>query len=96
VKNHCQLARLASLIVLSLLVVVAMTTPSSATGNIVKADLSGAWQMTIVGQTGCGFGTTLYTFTSTPAAHRRTSPGPITRLDVATVPAAATCSRFGR
>jgi hypothetical protein len=48
---------------LSLVVVVAMTTPSSATGNIVKADLLGAWQMTIVGQTGCGFGTTLYTFT---------------------------------
>jgi len=62
-KNHCQLARLASLVVLSLVVVVALTTPSSATGNIVKADLSGAWQMTIVGQTGCGFGTTLYTFT---------------------------------
>jgi hypothetical protein len=62
-KNHCQLARLASLVVLSLVVVAAMTTPSSATGNIVKADLSGAWQMTIVGQTGCGFGTTLYTFT---------------------------------
>jgi hypothetical protein len=56
-KNHCQLARLASLAV-----VVAMTKPSSATGNIVKADLSGAWQMTIVGQTGCGFGTTLHTF----------------------------------
>jgi hypothetical protein len=62
-KNHCQLARLASLVVLSLVVVVATTTPSSATGNIVKADLSGAWQMTIIGQTGCGFGTTLYTFT---------------------------------
>ena len=62
-KNHCQLARLASLVVLSLVVVVALTAPSSATGNIVKADLSGAWQMTIIGQTGCGFGTTLYTFT---------------------------------
>ena len=62
-KNHCQPARLASLVVLSLVVVVAMTAPSSATGNIVKADLSGAWQMTIVGQTGCGFGTTLYTST---------------------------------
>ena len=51
-KDHCQLARLASLVVLSLVIVVAMTTPSSATGNIVKADLSGAWQMTIIGQTG--------------------------------------------
>jgi hypothetical protein len=62
-KKHCQLARLASLVVLSLVVVVALTAQSSATGNIVKADLSGAWQMTIIGQTGCGFGTTLYTFT---------------------------------
>jgi hypothetical protein len=61
-KNHCQLARLASLVVLSL-VVVATPTPSSATGDIVKADLAGRWQMTIIGQTGCGFGTTLYTFT---------------------------------
>jgi hypothetical protein len=33
-KNHCQLARLASLVVLSL-VAVAMTAPSSATGSIV-------------------------------------------------------------
>jgi hypothetical protein len=61
--KHCQPARLASLVVLSLVAVVALTAPSSATGNIVKADLSGAWQMTIIGQTGCGFGTTLYTFT---------------------------------
>jgi hypothetical protein len=62
-KNHCQLARLASLVVLALVVIVTMTTPSSATGDIVKADLAGRWQMTIIGQTGCGFGTTLYTFT---------------------------------
>jgi hypothetical protein len=48
--KHCRPARLVSLVVLSLVVVVAMTAPSSATG-------------TIVGQTGCGFGTTLYTFT---------------------------------
>ncbi len=62
-KNYCQLARRASLVVLSLVVVVATPTPSSATGDIVKADLAGRWQMTIIGQTGCGFGTTLYTFT---------------------------------
>ena len=62
-KNYCQLARLASLVVLSLVVVVATPIPSSATGDIVKADLEGRWQMTIIGQTGCGFGTTLYTFT---------------------------------
>jgi hypothetical protein len=62
-KNYCQLARLASFVVLSLVTVVAMSTPGSATGNIVKADLTGAWQMTIIGQTGCGFGTSIYSFT---------------------------------
>ena len=47
----------------SLITVFALSVPSAATGNIVKADLAGTWQMTIIGQTGCGFGTTLYTFT---------------------------------
>jgi hypothetical protein len=41
----------------------ALSVPSSATGYIGKADLAGNWQMTVIGQTGCGFGTTLYTFT---------------------------------
>jgi hypothetical protein len=27
------------------------------------ADLQGTWQMTVIGQTGCGFGTTVYVFT---------------------------------
>jgi hypothetical protein len=62
-KDYRQWARLSSVVVLSLVTVIAMTTPSSATGNIGKGDLAGAWQMTIIGQTGCGFGTTLYTFT---------------------------------
>jgi hypothetical protein len=61
--KNCQLARLTSLAVLSLVVVVTMPTLSSATGDVVKADLAGRWQMTLIGQTGCGFGTTLYTFT---------------------------------
>jgi hypothetical protein len=60
-KNYRQLARLALPAVLSFVTIVGMSTPSSA--NIVKADLSGAWQMTVIGQTGCGFGTTLYAFT---------------------------------
>ena len=61
--KNCQLARLTSLAVLSLVAVVTMPTLSSATGDVVKADLAGRWQMTLIGQTGCGFGTTLYTFT---------------------------------
>jgi hypothetical protein len=95
-KNHCQLARLASLVVLSLVVVVAMTTPSSATGNIVKADLSGAWQMTIVGQTGCGFGTTLYTFTLNASSSSSNVTGTYHTAGCGDGPAAATCSRFSR
>jgi len=56
--------RLAGLVALGLVAIVAMVRPSKASiGTVSKADLSGAWQMTIIGQTGCGFGTTLYTFT---------------------------------
>jgi hypothetical protein len=54
---------LASAAVLSLVTVLAFSVPASATGNIVAADLAGNWQMTVIGETGCGFGTTLYTFT---------------------------------
>jgi hypothetical protein len=61
-KNR-QRVRLAGLVALGLVAMVAMVRPSKATiGTVSKADLSGPWQMTIVGQTGCGFGTTLYTF----------------------------------
>jgi hypothetical protein len=43
--------------------VAVVTRPSKATiGTVSKADLSGPWQMTIIGQTGCGFGTAVYTF----------------------------------
>ena len=48
---------------LSLVTALAFSVPSSATGNVVPADLAGNWQMTVIGETGCGFGTTLYTFT---------------------------------
>ncbi len=36
---------------------------SSSAGNIVTADLTGAWQVAIYGQGGCGIGSTLVTFT---------------------------------
>lgn len=54
---------LASAALFTLITGFAFSVPSSATGNIVKADLAGTWQMTVIGETGCGFGTTLYTFT---------------------------------
>jgi hypothetical protein len=64
-KNTRARVRLAGLAALGLVaVVVLMARPSKATiGSIGKADLQGAWQMTVIGQTGCGFGTALYNFT---------------------------------
>ena len=62
-KKH-RSVRLAVLVALGLITVAAMVRPSKASiGNVSKSDLAGAWQMTIIGETGCGFGTTLYTFT---------------------------------
>jgi len=54
---------LANMAVFSFVTVFGLSLPSSATGNVVKSDLAGVWQMTIIGQTGCGFGTSVYTFT---------------------------------
>ena len=56
-------ARAALLAVLSLAVIVMLPTQSSATGNVVKADLAGAWQVTLYGQGGCGVGATVVNFT---------------------------------
>ena len=56
-------ARIAWMLALALATAAATAVPSYATGIIGKADLAGKWQMTVIGQTGCGFGTTLYTFT---------------------------------
>jgi len=53
-KNHHQLRRLASVIVFSLVTSFFLVKPSLATGTITKSDLSGRWQMTLTGITGCG------------------------------------------
>jgi len=50
-----QPARLVLFGVLSLVTVLALSIPSSATGNIVKSDLAGTWQIALRGVTGCGF-----------------------------------------
>jgi hypothetical protein len=63
-KNVSRSVRLAGLVALGLVAIFAMVRTSKASiGNVSKSDLAGAWQMTTIGQTGCGFGTTLYTFT---------------------------------
>lgn len=54
-KDRCQPARFALLAVLSLVTVISLSTRSSATGNIVKSDLTGTWQIALRGTTGCGF-----------------------------------------
>ncbi len=51
-KNHL---RLGCALVFSVATVIAFSTPSSATGNIVKSDLTGPWQIALRGTTGCGF-----------------------------------------
>jgi len=43
-------------------VITAVEASKASTGIVSKSDLAGSWQMTIVGQTGCGFGTQVYNF----------------------------------
>ena len=63
-KDHSLRMRLAGLAALGLVALFATVRPSKASiGNVSKSDLAGNWQMTIVGQTGCGFGTQVYNFT---------------------------------
>ena len=51
------------LLLFAIAAVAAFSTPSLETGNVVKADLAGNWQITLYGQGGCGVGTSLVTFT---------------------------------
>jgi hypothetical protein len=53
-KNN-QLKRLISVVAFSLVTSLVLVNPSLASiGSITKADLSGSWQMTLTGNTGCG------------------------------------------
>jgi hypothetical protein len=55
-KKLYQSARQAFLIVLTLVIVIAVSSLGSAsTGNIVKSDLAGNWLIALHGTTGCGF-----------------------------------------
>ena len=63
-EKYSQPARWAMMLALAFVTIVAVVRPSRASiGRIGKSDVMGPWQMTIIGQTGCGFGTSLYTFT---------------------------------
>jgi len=54
VSGRRQPAQVVFLFVLAIAVVASLVTASSATGKIGKADLSGAWVVTLTGNTGCG------------------------------------------
>jgi len=53
-KPRRQMARFAFLFVLAIAAMASLATPSYATGNIVKSDLSGSWVVSLTGNTGCG------------------------------------------
>jgi hypothetical protein len=52
--NKSRFARTSLLAAFSLLFLLGTAMPGFATGNIVKSDLKGAWQITLRGETGCG------------------------------------------
>jgi hypothetical protein len=57
-------ARITFLGVLCLATIVSVVKLSRASiGNITKSDLSGSWQMTLIGNTGCGLSSYVVTFT---------------------------------
>jgi hypothetical protein len=57
-------ARLAILVVLSLVTVASIVKLSRASiGTVTKADLTGSWQGTFFGNTGCGISTEVFNFT---------------------------------
>jgi hypothetical protein len=60
-------ARLVSLAVILLVITVSVVKVSKATGVISKGDLAGAWQATLVGDTGCGASTILVNFVLSPS-----------------------------
>jgi len=53
-NNHRQSVRVAFAVGLSLVMSVLLVGPSAATGVITKSNLSGAWQIALNGNTGCG------------------------------------------
>ena len=54
-KKHSLPIRFAGVVALGIIAIVATVRPSKASiGNVSKSDLAGNWQLTIVGQTGCG------------------------------------------
>jgi hypothetical protein len=63
-RLHSSKTKLALLTAVCLVAIASLVTRSTAgVGTITKADLSGNWQMTLLGNTGCGLSSMLVTFT---------------------------------
>jgi hypothetical protein len=54
-RNDRQAVRTGLIVAFSTLFLLGMAAPGSATGNIVKSDLKGTWQISLRGSTACGF-----------------------------------------
>jgi len=52
---QCQPSRIAMMALFTIVAVISLSLPGLATGNIVKSDLTGTWQIALRGTTGCGF-----------------------------------------
>jgi len=61
--NQPATVRLRLLVTFALLFLFGVSTPSFATGNIVKSDLKGTWRIALWGSTTCGFASMLATVT---------------------------------
>jgi hypothetical protein len=69
--NHCQPARFVSVAALVLVTIISVVQLSAAAGRkesvkqppITMGQLKGKWQVTLIGTTGCGSGTSLVNFT---------------------------------
>jgi len=55
--------RIAFITLAALISLISVVQPGGATGTITRADLSGPWAATWIGNSGCGFGTNYFTFT---------------------------------
>ena len=62
VRQQISAARVVFVAVFGLIILVSVAKVSRGTGVIGKEDLAGAWQATVVGDTGCGAGTIVINF----------------------------------
>jgi len=63
-KNRQRMRTAAMMVAVGLVATVALVSRAKASiGTVTKSDLSGAWQGTFFGSTGCGISTEVFSFT---------------------------------